>query len=368
MKTIQIINSTLGETTMTKIQTLCFSLSIVLVTQFYFASNAMAQRKTRTKPIKGNLEKSIQKSSTTKVGSVKKNSIGMELVYIPPGEFMMGSTEREITNAVNILMSYCSKPCDRNPIELRNLYSNELPKHKVTIKEGFWMGKYEVTEEQWDKVMGHLPRGRFQNDFSKRGWQEGGRRYRIGQHFICTDVDCPATFVNWEEAKEFVRQMNVKNDDFEYSLPSEAQWEYAARAGTTTAFAFGSGLSSTQANFCGDFPFFPFKSVPEGECIGKPVTVGIYTPNAWGLYDMHGNVAEWCEDIYYKNYLGLPTDGSANISIGNPKERVIRGGDFDGNGASYGPVGINLRSAKRDGSDLDFGSAGYGFRVVARLK
>jgi formylglycine-generating enzyme required for sulfatase activity len=240
-------------------------------------------------------------------GAVRTNSIGMELVYIPAGEFMMGS----------------------------NAYDSEKPIRRVTIAEGFWMGKYEVTQGQWRSVMGNNP-----------------------SHFSNCGADCPVEQVSWNDTKEFISRLNARNDGFVYSLPTEAQWEYAARAGTTTAFAFGDSLSSTQANFDGNYPY---GNAPKGPYLERTTKVGSYKPNAWGLYDMHGNVWEWVEDIYKSDgYGGLPTDGSANVTRGDSSFRVLRGG-------SWFNLGDDARSAYRGGSsptgrDLN----DLGFRVVAR--
>jgi len=189
------------------------------------------------------------KSNTTaqKV-EVRKNSIGMEFVYIPPGDFMMGSDEE----------------------------SDEKPIHKVTISNGFWMGKTEVTQEQWQAVMSN----------------------NSSHHQNCSQ--CPVESVSWNNAKEFIAKLNTKNDGFEYRLPSEAEWEYAARAGTT-------------GDYAGNLDSMAWYNANSGD---KMHPVGQKQPNAFGLYDMHGNFQEWCEDIYSYDYNGLPTDGSANPSGG----------------------------------------------------
>ena len=169
--------------------------------------------------------------------------------------------------------------------------------------------------------------------------------------------NCPVERVSWDDIQVFLKRLNAKDDGYEYSLPSEAQWEYAARAGTTTAFAFGDSLSSSQANFNGESPYASTK----GTNIGKTVSVGRYQPNAWGLYDMHGNVWEWVQDIYNFGYSGLPTDGSANVSVGNSNFRLLRGGSWNSSGSL-------TRSAQRFRYISDVRNNGAGFRVLARLK
>jgi formylglycine-generating enzyme required for sulfatase activity len=170
--------------------------------------------------------------------------------------------------------------------------------------------------------------------------------------------DCPVEGVSWYDAQEFIKKLNALNDGFTYRLPSEAEWEYACRAGTKTVFSFGDSLSSTQANFNGNYPY---GSAPEGKYLGKTTPVGSYQPNAFGLYDMHGNVLEWCEDIYADSYKGLPTDGSANVSKEDSSLRVLRGG-------SWSLKGWFLRSAYRLGVPADVRIDFDGFRVVASAR
>ena len=247
-----------------------------------------------------------------KVGETRSNQIGMEFSWIPSGSFEMGSPSSE---------------------EQRG--SDEGPQRIVTIARGFWIGRYEVTQGQFEAVMGTNP-----------------------SFFKNCGRDCPVELVSWHDAKEFISRLNARNDGFVYSLPSEAEWEYAARAGTTTAFAFGNSLSSTQANFNGNYPY---GNAPEGPVFGRTIKVGSYRPNAWGLYDMHGNVWEWVEDIYQDSYTGLQTDGSANTSRGDSSRRVLRGGAWDRHGSFS-------RSAFRGKPNPTFRSNYYGFRVVARAK
>jgi formylglycine-generating enzyme required for sulfatase activity len=246
------------------------------------------------------------------VGTFIMNSIGMQLAWIPSGSFMMGS-----------------------PASEANRSNDEGPQRLVTIGQGFWMGRYEVTQGQYEAVMGTNP----------SAFKTCGR-------------DCPVEQVSWNDAKEFISRLNARNDGFVYSLPSEAEWEYAARAGTTTAFAFGNSLSSTQANFDGNYPY---GNAPKGPYLERTTKVGSYRPNAWGLYDMHGNVWEWAEDIYQDSYTGLPTDGSANTTRGDSSFRLLRGG-------SWGSLGGSSRSAYRGSNNLTYRNLSLGFRVVARAR
>jgi formylglycine-generating enzyme required for sulfatase activity len=191
------------------------------------------------------------------------------------------------------------------------------------------MGKYEVTQAQYRAVMGTNPS-------SSKG------------------DNLPVEYISWNDAQEFCRKLSQITGR-EYRLPSEAEWEYACRAGTTTEFAFGDSLSSDQANFDGDRPY---GGAPEGIDRRETTPVGSFQPNGFGLYDMHGNVSEWCEDWYHDSYNGAPTDGSAWLSGGEQKYRVVRGGD--GSAAASA-----LRSASRD-RDRPHAQFSYcGFRIVA---
>ena len=263
-------------------------------------------------------------SSAVKAGAVKRNSIGMDLVYIPAGDFLMGSTKAEIDQAWN--------ECKKDDAKCRRDYFTSVsPKHKVSIKDGFWMGKYEVTQAEWQAVMGDNP-----SEFKDFGG------------------NCPVEQVSWDDIQIFLKKLNAKNDGFEYSLPSEAQWEYAARGGTTT-FSFGDRLNATQANFTESYAY----ATRKGTSINKTVKVGSYQPNNFGLYDMYGNVYEWTQDIYNSNDANLPPDSSIDLSVG--KLNVLRGG-------AWNEDGRNLLSANRVPSAPSNRNYNVGFRVVARAR
>jgi formylglycine-generating enzyme required for sulfatase activity len=239
------------------------------------------------------------------------DGVNLEMLEIPAGSFCMGSN---------------------------NGISDEKPVHRVTVRQPFYMGKYEVTRAQWQTVMG--------SDLSI---------------FKDCGGNCPIDSVSWDDAQKFINKLNENNDGFRYRLPTEAEWEYACRAGTTTEFAFGDSLSSDQANFNGDYPY---GGAAKGVSRRKPITVGSFAPNTFGLYDMNGNVSEWCQDWYHSSYDGAPSDGSAWLSGGDQKDRVSRGGSFYGDGSV-------LRSASRNALitatyiDCEFNCNGSGFRVVA---
>ena len=195
------------------------------------------------------------------------DGVTMELVRIPPGDFMMGSPSSEAKRS----------PC-------------EGPQHRVRIHRAFCMGKYEVTQGQWQKVMGTSL------------MQEPSECVRSAVLRKFRGDDRPMAVVTWAECKAFCRRLSSMTGH-RIRLPSEAEWEYACRAGTTTPFCYGNSLTSEQANFDGTMPY-------GGEYRATTTPVGSFQPNGFGLYDMHGNVAEWCEDIWHNSYVGAPTDGS----------------------------------------------------------
>jgi len=272
------------------------------------------------------------------------NRFGMQLAWIPPGNFMMGSTATDLASLeaeCKRLVSTCTyKPTD------------EGPERRVTIARGFWMGRYEVTQGQYEAVMGTNP-----------------------SKFKICGKDCPVETVSWNDAKEFIAKLNTGNDGFVYSLPSEAEWEYAARAGTT-GIRHGNlediawfvdnagdrrvdGIKIWLQDSKGNWDSYTKILFDNGN---RTRRVGLKQPNAWGLHDMLGNVWEWVEDIYQNSYTGLPTDGSANTTRGDSSFRVLRGG-------SWGNLGGDARVAYRGWNGPAYqGSGAGGFRVVARAR
>ena len=230
-----------------------------------------------------------------------------EMVVIPAGSFVMGS----------------------------NANAEEKPLHTVTIRS-FLIGRTEVTQKLWLNVMGGNP-----SDFANCG------------------QECPVEKVNFYSAQEFITRLNQKTGQ-EYRLPSEAEWEYAARAGSTTEWSFGSDDSKL-----GNYAWH------SGNSGGKTHEVGRKSPNAFGLFDMYGNVLEWIQDCWHENYGGAPTDGSAWITgrnwvttcsryYGNREFQVLRGGSWNSN-----PV--NLRSTYRTGLNPGFSTNHIGFRLARDL-
>ena len=216
-----------------------------------------------------------------------------EMVVIPQGSFEMGSNSG---------------------------YANEKPVHHVTIGLSFAMGKTEVTQGQWKALMGNNPSG-------------------FGR---CGD-DCPVEQVNWFDTQEFIQKLNAKTGK-QYRLPSEAEWEYACRAGGNNQYC-GGDIAASVAWYAGTF------RNPTHPVAGKQA-------NAFGLFDMTGNVCEWVEDSYHDNYDGAPVDGS--VWQGDGEQRVLRGGSWN-----YTPTLI--RAAIRFGDKPKFHFNSNGFRVVRAL-
>ncbi len=246
------------------------------------------------------------------------NSIGMEFVKIPAGSFLMGSDT-----------SNC--PPD-DPFTTRNerqecvnrVGRSEMPRHRVTISQAFYMGKYEVTQEQWYKVMGNNP-SKFKSE------EVGGdsRRHPVEQ-------------VSWHDAQAFIRRLNEMEPERTYRLPTEAEWEYACRAGTT-------------GDYAGNVDSMAWHHDNSG---GRTHPVGQKQPNAFGLYDMHGNVWEWCEDDWHGSYDGAPDDGRAWVDISaRGSLRVYRGGSW------YGDA-VYCRSAFRNAWSLGYRVSYLGFRLL----
>jgi formylglycine-generating enzyme required for sulfatase activity len=269
------------------------------------------------------------------------NSIGMKFTLIPAGEFLMGSNDGKY---------------------------DEHPVHRVRISRPFYMGVYEVTQAQYQRVMGRNP-----SAYSKSG-------YYKDKVFGLNTSDFPVDMVSWEDAQAFCRKLSALRAESgrRYRLPTEAEWEYACRAGTQTKFHFGDVLNGDKANVDAIHPCPILKLLevenednanvdgtdPEGTAtkgpyLGRPTSVGSYEANAFGLYDMHGNVQEWCEDVYvfeaYFKRSGLTVDP---LVTSGSEYRVMRGGSFGGHP-------WHARSASRSyfHPAIRF-LCGVGFRVV----
>ena len=200
------------------------------------------------------------------------------------------------------------------------------------------MGMFEVTQAQW-KAVANLPKGKIELNPDPSHFKGENR---------------PVESITWDEAIEFCDRLSAKTGRT-YTLPSEAQWEYACRAGTQTAFAFGDILTPELANY--DWTSSYNGSPKRSSYPQETQSVGSYPANAWGLYDMHGNVWEWCQDDWHDNYNGAPTDGSAwldkNVS---PISKILRGGSWVG-------APWDCRSACRHRHTLGARNYSVGFRV-----
>jgi formylglycine-generating enzyme required for sulfatase activity len=198
----------------------------------------------------------------------------MTFVWIEPGMFPMGS-----------------------PVSEPGRYDREGPQHEVTISRGFYLGKTEITQGQWEAVMGTTP------------WS--------GQDYVQSNPNHPAAYISWDDMQFFIGKLNAAGEEI-YRLPSESEWEYACRAGTDTRWSFGDAESQL-----GDFAWYRDNAWDADLQYGQPV--GTKLPNPWGLYDMHGNILEWCQD-WYGDY-----SSSAQADPTGPETgtyRVLRGGYF----------------------------------------
>lgn len=242
-----------------------------------------------------------------------------EMVIVPAGKFMMGS-----------------------PVTEKGRRDNEGPQHEVTIAKPFAVGRFEVTFAEWDACL-----------------KEGGCKERV-QKDIWGRGKQPLLYVSWDDAQEYLDWI-TKFSGRRYRLLSEAEWEYAARAGTKTAYAWGAEIGKGNAN-CGDCGVQWEKyayTVPVGPntILSRTIPVGSFQPNKFGLFDMHGNVEEWVEDCWIAGYEGSPLDGSARTYSASCGTRVSRGG-------SWMSLPSALRSAARSDSIAGVRSITWGFRVA----
>ncbi len=249
------------------------------------------------------------------------NSIGMKLVLIPKGTFTMG------------------EPPSQEGL-LEELKDNER-QHEVTISKDYFLGIHEVTQAQYEKVMGRNP-SQFQGDKVAERLPITGS---VGKEMNSSNY--PVDSVSWEDAVEFCKRLSALPEEKKagrlYRLPTEAEWEYACRASSKTRYSYGDDAKSL-----GDYAWFL-----QGPAVG-PQSVGQKKPNAWGLYDMHGNIWEWCSDWWDIYPEGAATDP---VGPGKGSQRVVRGGGWESNA-------VYCRSAMRFAVDPSYSDVCYGFRVV----
>ena len=234
----------------------------------------------------------LNKELTVNLGG----GIRMEFVLIPNGSFAMGSDK---------------------------IGGNENPLHNVTISKSFYFGKYLVTQDQWHQIMGRNP-----------SCFKGAKN--------------PVEQVSWNDCQNFITKLKEKVPGYTFRLPTETEWEYACRAGSTSDYCYGDDVGRLReyAWYISNAGFMPHP-------------VGEKKPNAWGLFDMHGNVWEWCQDVYHKTYVNAPADGSAWTQGGEP-EHVLRGG-------SWGDSAPPLRSASRISNHPSGQQDVFGLRVVVEV-
>jgi uncharacterized protein (TIGR02996 family) len=253
------------------------------------------------------------------------NSLGMRLALIPPGRFRMGSPSSE-----------------------KERKKDEGPAHEVEITRAFYLGVFPVTQGQWLRVRVTNP-----SCFCATG---SGRERVKG----LDTSDFPVEQVSWGDAQAFLAKLTAlpeeKEAGWSYRLPSEAEWEYACRGGasSSTPFCFGKSRSSTQANFNSPYPY---GGAEKGTNLRRTCPVGSYRPNAWGLFDLHGNVWEWCSDWFDRNYYGQ-SPAQDPLGPSYAFSRVLRGG-------CWGAGGQYCRAARRGRFPPSYRSYFLGFRVAA---
>jgi len=255
---------------------------------------------------------------------------GPAMVLVQTGRFQMGSPEHER----RIAMAAGSQ---------KTWIARETPQHWVGIERPFAIGRYPVTVGEWRAFV------------QASAWQPAGEVDWAAPGFPQTD-DHPVVGITWFDALQYVGWLSEATGK-RYRLPSEAEWEYACRAGTKTAFNTGDTIATTQANFDGTFTY---NGGPRGEFRHGTTKVDTFAPNAWGLHDMHGNVWEWVQDVVHENYEGAPVDGSAWETGGDQVRRILRGGSW-----LYNPR--YLRSALRNGFSAVLANDIVGLRVVREL-
>ncbi len=231
------------------------------------------------------------------------NTIGMEFIHVPAGSFFMGAQEIEDGS------------------------TKEKPRHQVRLSRPFYLARYEVTQKQWMAVMGDVNPSNF------------------------VSPDRPVDEVSWNDVQLFIQKLNLLEKGKLYRLPTEAEWEYAARAGSETTYCYGNDSESAELGF---YAWFEHNSNKQTHPVGE------LSPNNWGFYDMHGNVTEWVEDVFDKKYyLNSPETDPKGPAEG--RKRVVRGG-------SWINQAYSCRSAARGYYSEDYTDSDFGFRVVRDIE
>lgn len=266
-----------------------------------------------------------------KTGEVVKNIFGMEFVYIPAGKFLMGIGEKRLEQLLSKI-DISDEDKGEDP------FVNEIPQRQVTIRNGFWMGKFEITKAQWTEITKNTP---------------------YSAYFSKMNDDTPAVEIDWDKAENFIRILNKQDPNFEYRLPTESEWEYAARAGTVSDEVANLQEFAWYARNSGDkllAETAEWSDLVKNNNRIHPV--GKKKPNLFGLYDMLGNAFEFVQDVYSENYEGLPTDGAANLTQGELGSRIIRG-------CSWRCSALGTRLTDRTSVSVNGYCDVCGFRLVA---
>jgi len=275
-------------------------------TTYYFVATSVGANGEESHPESAEVN-ATPREATVGETITDDSGLGMAFVRLPAGTFTMGSPDTETGS-----------------------YDRERPQHEVTLSQDFYIMTTEVTQAQWVEVMGSNP-----------------------SYFDSCGGDCPVEQVSWNDIQDFIMALNAL-DDRTYRLPTEAEWEYAARAGTTTAFYNG---DITQEYYDPIDPNLDAIGWYYGNSGSTTHLVAQKLPNAWGLFDVSGNVYEWVEDDYHSSYDGAPIDGSAWVDSPRASNRVVRGGGWYVS-ARY------CRSAYRYGYDPTYRSGSIGFRLA----
>ena len=314
------VNGATASTTTTNVAT--SSTSSTTNAAATVGAGGLALKTYEFKTVDLNVNGKVIKEGTKQAKSYSENlaeGIALEMVEIPSGSFLMGSEKEE---------------------EYSGRYDkNEMPQHKVNVPT-FYLGKFEVTQAQW-KFVAALPKVNI--DIKAKP-------------SVFRGDDSPVEQITWDDAVEFCARLS-KHTGKEYRLPTEAEWEYACRAGTDTMYSFGDSITLTQVNFTGIMSGHYRGPDPDGY-LAQTFAVGTSkVANNFGLFDMHGNVWEYCQDVWHESYEGAPTDGSAWLTGGDQTKRIARGGSWICRGGA-------CHSAYRNDLELTWKRNDYGLRVA----